>query len=316
MSERDCFPRRTHSIVGRPSKVSVEMLAPPPTPLPGFLDRLPSLLAGNDLRDVVNGIVRARREGRPVLVGFGAHVIKCGLAPVLIDLARRGLVTAFATNGATLVHDAELALFGRTSEDVARGLQDGTFGMTEETQAFLNRAIREGVAAGLGLGEAVGRALLDARPPHAEASLLAGAAALGLPVTVHVGVGTDVLHVHPEADGAALGEGSLRDFRRLVLLVRELRGGVLLNLGSAVILPEVFLKAFAVVSNQGGSLEGCLGVDFDMVRHYRSRTQIVERIAHLGGRGIALTGHHEIMLPLLAGLLLAEVASGPAESDR
>jgi len=298
---------KTIPIAQRGSKVRLEHLAPPPTPLEGFLDRLPRLLVADQLRAVVAGVVAARRAGRPVLLTMGAHVIKCGLAPVLIDLARRGIITAFATNGATLVHDSELALFGETSEDVEQGLRDGTFGMAEETQAFVNGAIREGVARGEGLGESVGRALLAANAPHSEVSLLAQCAALGIPLTVHVAIGTDVLHMHPSADGAALGEGSLRDFRRLYGTVSELAGGALLNVGSAVILPEVLLKAFSMHRNQGGSLDGCVCADFDMIRNYRTTTQVVNRVRILGGEGHALTGHHEIMLPLLAGLLLAEM---------
>jgi hypothetical protein len=298
---------RTHPIAARRSKVALPQLAPPPSPLHGFLERLPSLLAADDLRLVVRSIAAARAGDRPVLCGMGAHVIKCGCAPVLIELARRGLVTGFASNGALLVHDSELALFGHTSEDVAQGLREGTFGMAEETQAFLNGAVREGAARGEGLGEAVGRALLAAGAPHAEQSLLAQCAALGIPLTIHVAIGTDILHLHPSADGAAIGESSLRDFRRLAALAADLAGGVLLNVGSAVILPEVMLKAFAIASNLGRTLDGCLAVDFDMIRSYRSTTQIVERVRHLGGHGVALTGHHEIMLPLLAGLVLAEV---------
>ncbi len=288
----------------RRSKVSLESAAPRPWPLTGFTERLPRILAGNGLREVVDAVVEARRSGRPVLMTFGAHVIKCGLAPVLIELAEAGLVTAFATNGATLIHDSELGLFGVTSEDVEQGLLDGTFGMARETADFLNGATVAGQEAGLGLGEAVGRALLAAGGPHMHGSLLAAAARLGTPFTTHVAVGTDIIHMHPSADGAAIGETSLRDFRRLVHLVADLEGGVILNVGSAVVMPEVLLKAFALLSNQGGRLDGCLGVDLDMIRSYRSTTQVVERVRILGGRGIALTGHHEIMLPLLAGLLL------------
>lgn len=306
---------KTHPIAARQSKVRLEDQAPAPSPLHGFLDRLPRLLAADALRDAVGGIAAAHRGGRPVVVSMGAHLTKCGLSPVLIDLARRGVFTAFATNGATLVHDSELALFGHTSEDVASGLRDGTFGMAEETQAFVNGAIRDGVARGWGIGESVGRALLDAGAPHREHSILAMSAELGVPVTVHVALGTDVLHMHPSADGASIGEGSLRDFHRLASTVAELAGGALLNLGSAVIMPEVLLKCFAIAANQGRRLDGCLSVDFDMIRHYRAGTQLVERVRHLGGRGLALTGHHEIMIPLLAGLVLAELERGEREDE-
>jgi hypothetical protein len=298
---------KTLPIADRGSKVRLEHLAPVPEPLTGFLERLPGLLVADQLRAVVAGIAAARRAGRPVLFTMGAHVIKCGLAPVLIELARRGIITAFATNGATLVHDSELALFGETSEDVETGLRDGTFGMAEETHTFVNGAVRDGVQQGQGLGEAVGKALLAANAPHAEISLLAQCAALGVPLTVHVAMGTDILHMHPTADGAAIGEGSLRDFRRITATAAQLSGGALLNVGSAVILPEVLLKTFAILANQGGNLNGCVCADFDMIRNYRTTTQVVNRVRLLGGQGHALTGHHEIMLPLLAGLLLAEL---------
>lgn len=312
MSQSNLPNIRPISIHARASKVRVAQCAPPPIALPGFLAQLPPVLAASGLRDIVDGVVAAHRNGRPVLVSMGAHPIKCGLAPTLVDLARRGVVTAFATNGATLIHDSELALFGHTSEDVEQGLRDGTFGMAEETAAFLNEAIAAGAKQHLGMGEAVGRALLAARAPHADCSLLAGCAALGIPLTVHVAVGTDVIHMHPSADGGAIGETSLRDFRRLVALVGELTGGALLNLGSAVILPEVLLKAFAILRNRGQDLAGCLSVDLDMIRSYRTTTQLVDRVRLLGGRGMALTGHHEIMVPLLAGLILAELDAGSA----
>jgi hypothetical protein len=298
---------KTLPIAERGSKVHLDHLAPVPTPLHGFLDRLPNLLVADQLRSVVAGIVAARRAGRPVLLTMGAHVVKCGLAPVLIELARKGIVTAFATNGASLVHDSELALFGETSEDVEVGLREGTFGMAEETHTFINGAVRDGVRRGEGLGEAVGRALLAAKAPHAEVSLLAQCAALGIPLSVHVAIGTDILHMHPTADGAAIGEGSLRDFHRLYDTVAQLAGGAVLNVGSAVILPEVLLKTFSMLRNRGGSLDGCACADFDMVRNYRTTTQVVNRVKILGGQGHAITGHHEIMLPLLAGLLLAEL---------
>ncbi|MFN3652858.1 MAG: hypothetical protein ACK47B_25045 [Armatimonadota bacterium] len=307
MEEIDFNRIKTQPIAERPSKLRLEQRAPKPEPLTGFLERLPRVLAADVLRDLVTHVAEASRSERTVLVSMGAHVIKCGLAPVLIELARRGVVRGFATNGATLIHDSELALFGVTSEEVAQGLRDGTFGMAEETQAFVNRAVSEGVREGKGIGEAVGTALLAAGAPHAEHSLLAQAAALGVPVTVHVAVGTDIVHMHPSADGAAIGEGSLRDFRRLVQLVATLEGGALINFGSAVLMPEVMLKAFAILANQGRRLDGCLSADFDMIRTYRSATQLVDRVRHLGGRGLALTGHHEIMIPLFASLVLAEL---------
>lgn len=297
---------RTVPLAERLSKVRLDQFARPsgaanPTE---WLATLPKLLAGNDLRELVEALVMARAKRKPVIAAIGAHVVKCGLTPVLLDLIDRGFVTALATNGATIVHDVEVALVGQTSEDVSQGLREGTFGMAEETHRFANAAIRAGVAAGLGLGESIGRALRAAAAPHAGASLFAGAAQRGVPLTVHVAVGTDVLHMHATADGAAIGEGSLRDFRALTAHMAALgAGGVLLNIGSAVILPEVILKAFGILRNLGHDLSGFVSADLDFVRHYRGSRQVVERVQELGGRGLALTGHHEIMLPLIAALL-------------
>jgi hypothetical protein len=297
----------TYSIYDRASKVRVEDFAPAPTPLRGFLDRLPGILAAEDLGTVVKAVRAAREKDRPVVLTMGAHVIKCGLARVVIELMRRGIVTALASNGAAIIHDAEIGLFGKTSENVEESLSKGRFGWARETADFLNGAVSRGARAGMGVGEAVGRALLEADAPHAECSILAQAAALDVPFTIHVALGTDIIHMHPSADGAAIGEASLRDFRRLTEVLSGLGGGgVLVNFGSAVIIPEVVLKAFSVIENLGHSLAGCVTVDVDMVRHYRGGKQLVERIGGLGGRGVSLTGHHEIMLPLIAGLVLAE----------
>jgi len=304
---REPVPLRTHPISQRGSKVRLPDLAAPAMRLPGFLDRLPRQFAGNDLRELVRGIAAAHRAGRPVAITMGAHVIKCGLSPVLIDLMRRGVVTSVASNGAAIVHDSELALFGHTSETVEQGLRDGTFGMAEETHRFVNGAVSDGASRGLGIGAAIGNALLAAHAPHAHASLFSEAARLGLPATVHVAIGTDIVHMHSTADGGAIGAGSLRDFHAFVEVARALPGGVLLNLGSAVLMPEVVLKALAILANQGVRLEGSLSADIDMARGYRGSKQIVERVAALGGRGLGLVGHHEIMIPLLAGLVLAEL---------
>ncbi len=306
---------RTVPLAERVSKVLLDQFARPADPAmrpTQWLATLPQLLAGADLRELVEALVTARARGKPVIVAMGAHVVKCGLTPVLLDLMDRGVVTSVATNGATVVHDVEVALAGRTSEDVARALSEGTFGMAEETHQFANGAIRAGVAAGQGLGESVGRALLAAGAPHADASLFAGAARRGVPVSVHVAIGTDVLHMHPTADGAATGEGSLRDFRRLTAEMAKLGGGgVLLNVGSAVILPEVILKALGTLRNLGYDLAGFFSADLDFVRHYRGMRQVVERVRELGGRGLALTGHHEIMLPLIALLVVDRLAAPP-----
>nr|MBA3297740.1 hypothetical protein [Acidobacteriota bacterium] len=232
-------------------------------------------------------------------------VIKTGVSPVLIDLMERGFVSALAMNGAGVIHDFEVALSGSTSEDVDEALGPGRFGMAEETGRLLNAAIREGVRGGNGIGQSVGAYLADLHPPHASVSLLAAAARLGVPVTVHVAIGTDIIHMHPDADGAALGEGSLRDFRYFVSNVAGLKGGVYLNCGSAVILPEVFLKAVALVRNQGISLEGLTTVNLDFTRLYRPHTNVVSRPVAGIGKGYSLVGHHEIMIPLLAAALVA-----------
>jgi hypothetical protein len=273
-----------------------------------FLASLPEILAGQDFRSVVAAIVAARRAGRPVILGFGAHVLKCGLSPVLIDLMERGIITALATNGSGAIHDFELALIGETSEDVAAGLRDGSFGMVRETGEFMNRAIQQSHARpDAGLGQLLGEHLHDARAPYQEISVAAAASRLGLPFTVHVAIGTDIIHMHPDADGAALGRASFNDFRILCSVVAELSQGVYLNVGSAVVLPEVFLKAFTVAQNLGANLQGYTTVNLDMIQHYRSGENVVRRPASVAGRGFNLIGRHEIMVPLLAQALVDEL---------
>jgi len=275
-----------------------------------FWQRLPRLLGGADLRAAVAAAERARRRGRPLLWGLGAHVIKVGLAPIVVDLAERGLVSGIAMNGAGCVHDLELAMMGATSEDVAPALDDGSFGMARETAEQLNRAIAAGAAQGIGMGAAVGRAILRGRFPHKRRSILAAAARLGVPVTVHAAIGTDVHHMHPSADGAALGATSHRDFETLAGLVATLEGGVYFNVGSAVILPEVFLKALALARNLGFRVRRFTTVDLDFTRQYRPSTNVVERPTRLGGRGISLVGQHELLVPLLAAGLVEQVGGG------
>lgn len=266
-----------------------------------LVDSLPRILAGSGLRTVVERLVQARQQSRAVVVAMGAHVIKCGLSTVLIDLLRRGAITALAMNGAGAIHDSEIARFGRTSEDVVEGMRSGEFGMARETADFVNTASLVAASEGLGLGEAIGRALLNGEAPHSEASLIAAAYQCDVPVTVHVAVGTDIVHMHPSADGAAIGEASLRDYRILTEAMRGLGGGgVLMNLGSAVVLPEVLLKAMTILINLGVDLSGMLGVNLDFVQHYRANQQVVSRVREIGGEGISLTGHHEIMIPLIA----------------
>jgi hypothetical protein len=273
----------------------------------GLLESLPRVLAANSFRAVVDAIGKARRSGRAIVWGLGGHVIKCGLAPVLIDLMRRGYATAFAMNGAAAIHDFEIALAGHTSEDVEAVLPDGRFGAAEETGREMNRAISGGVSEGLGMGEALGRWLeLGAHPKHGESSLVLQAYRNRTPVTVHVAIGTDTPHTHPAADGAAIGEASLRDFRLFAAIAADLdSGGVYLNVGSAVVLPEVFLKAIAAVRNLGHPLSGFTTANFDFVQHYRPRVNVIERPhAQSSGKGYAITGHHELMIPLLAAALI------------
>jgi len=296
----------TYPLASRESKARVADFATPYRPgsgVAGLMASLPGLLAGSDLRAVVTAIRAARANGRGVVWGLGAHVIKTGLSPILIDLMERGFVSAIALNGAGIIHDFEVALSGATSEDVDAALGPGRFGMAEESGRLLNAAINEGVAAGKGIGQAVGERLMAMKPPHAAVSVVASAARLGVPITVHVAIGTDIIHMHPDASGAALGEGSLRDFRYFVSNVARLRGGVYLNCGSAVVLPEVFLKAVALARNRGIALDGLTTVSLDFIRHYRPQTNVVNRPTAGIGKGYTLVGHHEIMIPLLAAAL-------------
>lgn len=305
--EFDLSGIKTYPLRSRQSKVSLAQFATPyqaGSGLQGLLKSLPSLLAARDFKDVVEAIVTAKRAGRAIIWGLGAHVLKTGLSPVLVDLMERGYVSAIATNGAGVIHDFEIALSGGTSEDVDATLGPGTFGMAEETGTQLNRAITEGAAAGLGLGQSVGKYLHDAHPAFAQISVAANAWRLQIPLTVHVAIGTDIIHMHPQASGAAIGEASLRDFKYFVTCVSRLEGGVYLNCGSAVVLPEVFLKAVAIARNDGKSLVGLTTVNLDFMRHYRPLTNVVTRPTAGNGRGFALTGHHELLIPLLAAALI------------
>jgi hypothetical protein len=270
----------------------------------GWLASLPNLLAAADFRAVVAAIADARANDRGIVWGLGAHVIKAGLSPVIVDLMERRFVSAIAMNGAGLIHDFEVALSGATSEEVDSSLGPGEFGMAEETGRHLNEAIAAGVRQGLGLGQAATAYLAERHPPYGRVSLLCAAARLQIPVTVHVAVGTDIIHMHPSASGEAIGAASLKDFRYFTSFVAELQGGVYLNCGSAVILPEVLLKAVSLVRNRGISLDGLTTVNFDFVRLYRPETNVVRRPVAGIGRGYSITGHHEIMLPLLAAALI------------
>jgi hypothetical protein len=299
---------RTYPLADRKSQVTLSEAARPHAAgqsVSAFLDGLPRVLGAETLRRVAADILRARSLGRPIVWGLGAHVLKVGLSPVIIDLMEKGLVTAVALNGAGIVHDFELAVAGHTSEDVAAGLGAGEFGMARETGEEINRAIVEGDAAGLGLGAALGLYIERRSPPHAGVSLLAAARRLGLPATVHVAFGTDIVHMHPACDPAAVGRATHLDFRILAGVVAKLGGGgVYLNVGSAVLLPEVFLKAVTLARNLGNEIADFATVNMDFIQSYRPLTNVVQRPTHGVGRGYSLTGHHEIMVPLLAAALV------------
>jgi hypothetical protein len=297
-------------LAARRSKVTAAAMATPWTPggsFAAFFERLPNLLAAADLRAVVAALVEARRRGAPVILAMGGHVIKVGLAPVVIDLMQRGVVTGIAMNGAGIVHETELALTGRTSEDVGPALDAGTFGMSEDTHRFLQAAVRA-APDGMGLGLAIGTALSAAALPFVDRSVLAAAARMGLPATVHVAIGTDILHMHPGFDPARTGAMSHLDFRILAAQVARLEGGVYINAGSAVVLPEVFLKAVAVARNLRHRLGAFTTVNLDFNRHYRTTVNVLQRPTARGGRGIGLVGHHEILLPLIAAGVVEALA--------
>lgn len=305
---------KTVPIADRGGKVTAEHFATPYRKGDGIvrlIGGLPHILAADAFRAVVEALVDARAKGKPILWGMGGHVIKCGLAPVFIDLIHRGYAGAFVMNGAATIHDFEIAIAGHTSEDVEAVLPDGRFGSAEETGREMNEAIAEGMRDGIGIGEALGRRLdRIAVPRFADSSLVLAAYRNNIPLTVHVAVGTDTPHTHPAADAAAIGYGTHRDFRLLCSLVGEMHeGGVYLNVGSAVLLPEVFLKAVSVVRNLGNPLLSFTTVNMDFLQHYRPKANVVDRPhAKAGGRGYSLTGHHEIMVPLLAAALIESEA--------
>jgi len=302
----------TYPLKSRASKARVEDFARPIAPggsIADFVASLPRMLAAVDFQAVVGAIVGAKRDEAGVVWGLGAHVIKTGLGPVLVDLMERGFVSAVATNGASVIHDFEVALAGATSEDVDEALGPGRFGMAEETGRLLNKTITDGVTAGLGIGQAVTAFLAAKQPQYARQSVLCAAARLNIPVTVHVAIGTDIIHMHPSASCAALGEGSLRDFRYFVSNIARLERGVYLNCGSAVVLPEVFLKAVALARNRGLALANLTTVNLDFIRSYRPQTNVVARPTAGTGRGYSLVGHHELMIPLLAAGLVERDAT-------
>ena len=299
----------TYPLASRPSKVTVEDFARPAgaeSSLADFLDSLPDILAGRSLRELAARVRAARELHKPIIWGLGGHVVKTGMSPVLIDLLRRGFVSVFAANGSVLVHDAEIALVGSTSEDVDATLGAGAFGAADETGRLLNEAARAAARGGTGLGEALGHLLVERDPPHKDFSLLCAAYEARVPFTAHVTVGADIAHFHPAADGAALGLATHTDFRLLAEMVRRMDGGgVYLNLGSAVVLPEVFLKAVTLVRNLGHPLTDITTANFDFIQSYRPLTNVVRRpVADGAGRGYSITGHHELTIPLLAAAIL------------
>lgn len=304
----------SYPLAERRSKVGKDDLADPwqeGGSMARWIESLPHILAAEDLREIIRSMVKAASYERTIILAMGAHAIKVGLNPVILDLMDRGVISCLAMNGAGIIHDAELAMVGRTSEDVAAELGHGRFGMAAETGSYLNAAIVEGAAKGWGLGRCVGAMLVRERFPYNRLSLLARAWEAGIPVTVHVAVGTDIIHFHPNADGASIGKTSHMDFRIFAKMVSSLEEGVFVNLGSAVILPEVFLKALSLVRNLGYEVKRFTTVNMDFHRHYRPMTNVVDRPTREGGKGYSLVGHHEIMFPLLA----AGVIEGLRETE-
>jgi deoxyhypusine synthase len=304
---------RTIPLRSRSNKVERERFARPSQRGRSFVDffaSLPGILAGNDLRSVVEAIVAAHRAKRPVILGMGGHVIKCGLSPILIDLMERRIITTIAMNGSAAVHDCEIALIGETSEDVAAGLRDGTFGMVRETGDLMNRGLNRVLEEPTrGMGDLLGDELQRVDAPFRSYSVLAAGQTLGVPVTVHVAVGTDIHHMHPTANGAAIGQATFNDFRILSSAVSQLSGGVYLNVGSAVVMPEVFLKAFTIAQNLGAQLQDYVTVNMDMQAHYRPSENVVRRPASVAGRGYTLIGRHELLIPLIAQAVVESLDS-------
>jgi len=293
----------TYSIKGRHSKVKFEDFSKPWKKggrFSDFLDTLPSILAGSDLRCIIEAISCAAKNNRPVCFAMGGHVIKTGMSPLLIDLMKKNVLTLLSMNGSGIIHDLETAMVGRTSEDVAQSLGNGSFGMAKETSAFLNQAIKNAQKKSIGLGKAVGDLILEENFDFKEMSLTASCAALDIPVTVHVAIGTDIIHMHPDFDAAACGRASHYDFKLFAATISGLEKGVFINAGSAVIMPEVFLKAITLVRNLGHKLDDFTTVNLDFIRHYRPMTNVVNRPTLGKGKGYSIVGHHEILIPLIA----------------
>jgi hypothetical protein len=306
----DFSKARTYPVKKRLSKVQFSLLGKKVqkgASVRSFIQGLPDILAAQNFKTIARTMAQVHRANKTILLGMGAHPVKVGLSPLIIDFMEKGIINAVALNGAAVIHDFELAYMGETSEDVAATLKDGSFGMGEETGAFLNQAISEGAKKELGIGAAVGQAILQNKLPHRRLSILATGARLGIPVTSHIAIGTDIIHMHPTVDGNALGDGSLRDFRTLTSVVATLEGGVYLNFGSAVVLPEVFLKAVSLARNLRHPVQKLTTVNLDFLAHYRPLTNVVHRPTLGSGKGYHLTGHMEIMVPLLFAAVLEEL---------
>ena len=305
--ELDFSGVRTYSIKERPSLVTRDDFASPWEKGGGFsefLNSLPRILAGRDLLDLADRMVQAVRREKTIILAMGGHPVKVGLSPIIIDLMKRGIISLLAVNGSVMVHDSETAMVGSTSEDVAGTLGDGTFGMGREANLLINRASKKAADKGLGLGRALGEALVEGDFPYIDDSLFAAGIRYNVPATVHLALGTDVYQIHPEVDGGALGQAGLRDFRMFCRAAASLEDGVFLNLGSAVIMPEVFLKAVTLARNLGRPLRGLTTANMDFIQHYRPRVNVVQRPVAEGGKGFNLVGRHEIMFPLLAAAVL------------
>lgn len=301
---------KTYPLQTRKNKVSSKAFAIPPVKgetFKTFIEKLPNILAAKDFLSIVRAIIRARKSDKPVILGMGAHPIKVGLSPVIIELMRKNIITAIATNGACIIHDFELSFSGKTSEDVDKELCKGTFGMAQQTGRYLNRAIRRGIKKGYGIGRSVGEMIHKSNFAFKEESIFASAYMRGIPATVHVAIGTDIIHMHSDASGSAIGEGTFRDFKLFISVISDLEGGVYINLGSAVVMPEVFLKALSVARNIGNKIEDMTTVNMDFMQHYRPRENVLRRPTMKKGAAYALTGHHEIMFPLLAAAIFEEI---------
>jgi len=301
---------RTYPLKERVSKIGIDDFGKPWTSgghLRDWINALPQILAGRDFRKVADKIVKAVKSKKMVILAMGAHPIKVGLNPVIIDLMERGVTSGLAMNGAGIIHDSEVAIAGRTSEDVDAGIKDGEFGMAEDTARLLNSAISEGARNGIGLGRAIGAMLVREKFPYNHFSILAKAFVLDMPVTVHVAIGTDIIHFHPSVDGASIGKTSHIDFRIFAGLVSRMEGGIFINLGSAVIMPEVFLKALTLARNLGHTVKDITTINMDFIKGYRPMTNVLQRPSLDGGEGYSLVGHHEIMFPLLAAAVIERI---------